>query len=89
MQPDITIDGSGMFLITGLTSAGIDWMRDNVADAEIVSADAQAVTDTQRYAQDIAEGATKDGLVVAVNGLLYILGGAAGKQLEYATRFQQ
>ncbi len=74
-KPDIKIDGQGFFRITSRTTAGDKWCRDRVVG---YSPD-QCYTNDQNYAQDIAEGATGDGLRVAVNGFLYLPGGLRGR----------
>lgn len=71
---DIRIDGQGGFYsITPETDAGREWYEANVED------DGIPYTDSTQYAYDIAQGATDDGLTVAVNGYLFLSGGLRGE----------
>ena len=80
MQADISIEGSGFFQINGLTDAGRDWLSENVPDArDCVDV---AHSDDQRMTEDIAEGATGDGLIVSVNGFQYLPGGTRGEEMR-------
>ena len=64
-KTDIRISGGkGFYQITGHTRKGEAWVQKRVQGAER----GQAYTDSGSYAQDIARGAIKDGLTVAVNG---------------------
>lgn len=73
MTPDITLIGQGFYEISSNTEAGSDWLEANV-DFEGVP-----YTDSAQYAHDIAQGATDDGLVVGVNGFVYLAGGLRGQ----------
>ena len=75
MEVDISIDGVGFFHIQPETESGREWYLDNVED------EGTPYTDSSQYAQDIAQGATDDGLVVSVNGYVYLSGGGRGAKL--------
>lgn len=69
---DLRIDGQGFYTITAETPAGVEWYTENVEDGEL------PYSDSTQYVEDLAEGATKDGLIVAVNGFVYLAGGLRG-----------
>jgi hypothetical protein len=76
---DLTINGRGIYAIQSLSAQGRRWLIDNVPDR---FDDELAYSDDTRCTQDIAEGATNDGQVVAVNGYLYLAGGARGEAVN-------
>lgn len=73
MTPDIRIDGQGFYSITVETVAGLEWYRENVEDEGL------PYSDSTQYMEDLAEAATEEGLTVAVNGYVYLLGGLRGR----------
>ena len=75
MTVDISITGQGFYEISANTEAGSAWLEANVMF------DGVPYTDSGQYAHDIAEGATDDGLVVEVNGFVYLLGGRRGEKV--------
>lgn len=77
MKTDIDIEGIGFFSITGLSKRGRTWVGRYVQG----SASGAACSDDQNLTEEIAEGATKDGLRVAVNGYLYLPGGLRGESV--------
>lgn len=77
MQVDIAISGHGVYSIIGLTEAGQQFLAQNVDSDDASSG--YAMSDDQRYTEDIAEGATEDGLTVVVNSHLYLSGGGRGE----------
>lgn len=70
---DLRIDGQGFYAITAETSAGLEWYGKNVED------EGMPYSDSSQYMEYLAEAATEDGLTVAVNGFIYILGGLRGR----------
>lgn len=68
MRIDISIEGRDFYSITGRTRLGRAWVDRNVDG----SASGAACSDDTRMTEDIAEGATRDGLRVSVNGYLYL-----------------
>lgn len=74
---DVSIEGRGFYSITGESKRGRTWINRNVQG----SASGAVCSDDTGMTQDIAEGATDAGLRVAVNGYLYISGGARGEKV--------
>ena len=68
---DIEIQGTGYYSITGITKAGIAWIGKHIPDRE-ADCPAIAYSDNTGNVQDIADGATEDGLTVEVNGNTYL-----------------
>lgn len=63
MKTDISIDGQGFYSIASETKRGDRWLKRNV--------DGRFSDDT-RLTRDIADGALRAGLRVAVNGNKYL-----------------
>lgn len=74
MKIDMSIEGQGFYSITGESKRGRLWIDRNVQG----SVSGAACSDDVNLTQDVAEGATADGLHVAVNGYLYLAGGLRG-----------
>lgn len=66
---DIEVLGNGFYSIFPVSHAGVEWMRDNVPDADT---DGCAYSDSTPYTMDIADGAINDGLAVNVNNRAYL-----------------
>jgi hypothetical protein len=82
MKADIAINtgfGAGLFLIQAVSPGGLDWMSDHLPDADQPGL---AYCDQTAYTQNIAQGATNDGIAVAVDGYLYLDGGLRGEKIE-------
>ena len=71
MRVDIMIVGNGFYQIEAVTSNGADWMIENIPSSEITRGIVFAYSDDTRMTQDIAGGATDDGLSVMVNSQIY------------------
>lgn len=78
MKIDIDIDGVGFYSIRGGSERGRSWVSRNVQGSE----SGAACSDDTRMTEDIADGATSEGLNVAVNGYLYLLGGKRGVEVS-------
>jgi len=84
MKADIAITagaGAGFFAIEGGTSEGIAWMNEHLTD-EQVERPGLAYSDQTSYTQEIAQGATEDGMLVCVDGYRYLDGGLRGEKIE-------
>lgn len=70
MTPDIRIYGQGFYSIFAVSESGVSWITENVPD----SIEGAVYCDSTQMSSDIAEGATRDGLVVTVNDVVLVAG---------------
>jgi len=70
-----------VFSIEAGTSEGIAWMSEHLAEEQL-ERPGLAYSDQTSYTQDIAQGATDDGILVCVDGYRYLDGGLRGEALD-------